>query len=113
MIDVKPYIEQLLKSIDGVKVAFYYPSSFNNLPAVSYYELADSEAMRADNREYAQDIDIQIDVWGTSAKQVNDIGISVNAVMQSDGWKRAFAADVPKDGSVYHRTMRFNKVIYI
>lgn len=113
MIDVKPHIEQLLKSIDGVKVAFYYPSSFNKMPVISYYELADSEAMRADNREYAQDIDIQVDIWGQSAKQVNDIGISVNAVMQSDLWKRTFSADVPKDGEIYHRTMRFNKVIYI
>lgn len=113
MIDVNPIVEKLLKSIDGVKVTFYYPSSFNTLPVISYYDISDIEGLRADNKEWTQDVDVQIDVWGKTAKQAKDISISVNDAMQSDGWRRTFSQPLPQDGEIYHRTMRFNKIFYL
>jgi hypothetical protein len=108
MYDVKPQINSLLSTIQGVGVSDAYPKSFNVLPQISFYEIANTDPLQLP-KEYLSDISIQIDVWhnrstGALAKQVDD-------KMKSIGFVRKFAADVPDPSGIKHKTMRYRGVV--
>ncbi|NLZ95786.1 MAG: hypothetical protein GX921_08185 [Bacteroidales bacterium] len=112
MIDVNAVVSPLLKQT-GVEVFFRYPNTFTNTPCISFYTLTDTQGFGADNEEWAQLTRVQVDVWAERAKDTSALGIKVNEIMQSDGWRREYAADLPnQNGEFEHKTMRFIKEIY-
>lgn len=112
MLDVNSIVEPMLVKA-GVSVCFRYPQEFTDIPCISFYNLSDTEGFRADCTEWAQLTRVQVDIWAEHATETNSVGIKVNEIMQADGWRREYAADMPKqDGKLEHRTMRFAKEIY-
>lgn len=116
MVDVNEMVANILSQLkkDGVRVCYQYPEEFAKLPAVSHYELFDSEGFRADNAEWSQKSRVQIDIWAEKKTEPARIAALVNALMQGAGWLREFSRDMPKltEQHLYHKTMRFAKEIY-
>ncbi len=112
MIDVNKIVREILDTLDGVKVTFYHPSQFNELPVISYYELTTSTGFCFDNAEQAQSSYVQLDIWGTSGGECSRIAVKVDAAMQNKGWYREMSRDMPPEDGVYHKTMRFSKEIF-
>ncbi|MCI8404792.1 MAG: hypothetical protein HFE49_07820 [Clostridia bacterium] len=109
MIDVNAEAQKALSGL-GCKVVYQYPETFNAMPVISYYNLAEKGAFYADNSECIQDGYIQVDIWSKIPKECADISIMVNSAMERDGWTRELSMDMPKKNEkVYHRTMRFQK----
>lgn len=108
MFDVKPFVLQALKTIEGVTVSDAYPSDFSKLPHISFYEVKNEEGVNALPGRLT-DVAIAIDVWhnrstGPIAKQVNE---KMNAI----GLGREFSYDVPDPSGVKHKTMRYRGLI--
>lgn len=108
MYDVKPEILALLESIPDVTVQGEYPKEFVNLPLISFYELANDEN-KPEIPGVLTEVSIQVDVWskrstGALAQQVNDL-------MNSIGFRRQMARDVPDPSGVNRKTMRYRGVI--
>ena len=51
MVDVNKITEEILSPLkdEGVKIQYHYPESFNLPPIISFYELINTEAFRAEN----------------------------------------------------------------
>ncbi len=112
MIDIKKDVAEKLSRISGVKINYYYPRSFNELPVITYYELSNSPEVFADDLEYSSNIAIQVDVWALNVGDMTDIAIKVSEIMVADGFKRAFAAEFFESGTgIHHKTMRFEKMV--
>lgn len=108
MYDIKPQVKILLESIEGVTVSDAYPKDFTKLPHISFYEQINNDYIKR-GPEYLTEIVLQVDIWhnrstGTLAQQVNE-------KMNSIGYRREFAADVPDPSSVKHKTMRFRGIV--
>jgi len=108
MYDVKAKINALLESIPGVTVSYAYPKDFSQLPHISFYELANSDPLRIEGSPLS-DISIQIDVWHN--KSTGALAQQVDEKMNSIGFRRQFAADVPDPGGIIHKTMRYRGVV--
>src|SRR5690554_888036 len=105
MYDIKPEVFQKLSEIVGEdNVSDEFPSEFNNLPYISFYELVNEDVYKLKEELYTE-IVIQIDIWhdrstGSLARQVNN-------AMNSIGLKRDFARDMPDQSGMKRKTMRF------
>ena len=108
MIDVNAEAEKTL-SVLGCKITYYYPENFNDLPVVSFYNLTETPDFSSDNEEDIQSGCVVVDIWADDPSQCGEIGLQVNDVMTADNWCREFSKDLPRDGDIYHRTMRFKK----
>ncbi|MDO5398220.1 MAG: hypothetical protein Q4G33_09845 [bacterium] len=112
MVDVNEIVRGILKRIDGIRVTFYHPETFNKLPIISYYELTTTTGFCADNAEQGQDSNVCIDIWGNSGAECSRIAILVDKEMQAESWYRSFSRDMTPEDGVYHKTMRYRKTIY-
>lgn len=108
MIDINAEAEKTLSALD-CKITYYYPENFNNLPVVSFYNLTEKPDFSSDNEEDIQSGCVVVDIWADDPSQCGKIGLQVNDVMTADNWCREFSRDLPRDGDIYHRTMRFQK----
>ncbi|MGN0150221.1 MAG: hypothetical protein ACI4C7_08250 [Clostridia bacterium] len=112
MVDANEIVRNILKTIDGVKVRFYHPGEFNSLPVISYYEITSPTGMCFDNEEQAQSSYMAVDVWGKSGAECARLAIEADRAMQKNGWYREYSRDMPPEGGVRHKTMRFYKEIF-
>ena len=87
-----------------------YPANNAALPAVSFYQAANSEYASTADGEYLTEIAFVFDVFAGSVKETDEIGAIVNVVMAGFGFARAFSYDVP-DSNVRHLTMRYRGII--
>lgn len=108
MIDINAEAEKTLSALD-CKITYYYPNNFNDLPIVSFYNLTETPDFSTDNEEDIQSGCVVVDIWADDPSQCGKIGLQVNDIMTSDEWYREFSKDLPRDGDIYHRTMRFKK----
>ncbi|MBR2744947.1 MAG: hypothetical protein IKE01_06625 [Clostridia bacterium] len=113
MNNLKPQIYNKLKEISNVEVSFFYPQKWTNLdtkPAISYYEINNSKASKADDGEYSSYIAIQVDVWTKSSSKCSELTILVNEKMEELGFERTLATDLfEQETKIFHKTMRFEK----
>ena len=110
MINLKPQILKKLKGISDVEVSYFYPQDWAKLPAISYYEMDNSLASKADDEEYSSNIAIQVDIWDKSSSQCSKLAIEVNKKMEDLEFERTLALDLFEDATkIYHKTMRFEK----
>jgi len=108
MYDVKTEINALLESIPGVVVTYAYPKDFKKLPVISFYEIGNSDPLGIRSSPLS-DISIQIDIWHN--KSTGALAQQVDEKMNSIGFRRQFAADVPDPGGIIHKTMRYRGVV--
>lgn len=110
MINLKPQILKKLKEISEVEVSYFYPQDWSKLPAISYYEMDNSMASKADDEEYSSNIAIQIDIWAKSSSKCSELAIEVNKKMEDLDFERTLAVDLfEQETKIYHKTMRFEK----
>lgn len=110
MTDINLEIERDLTDI-GVNPVFYFPESFNELPAVTFYNLTEKGHFSMDNTEAITYGAVQIDVWDRHGDTVGRLALRITEGLTEKGWAREFAGDMPPDESgAYHRTMRFSKI---
>lgn len=113
MINLKPQILKKLEEISDVEVSYFYPQKWSDLskrPAISYYEMDNSMASKADDEEYSSNIAIQIDIWAKSSSQCSKLAIQVNEKMEDLEFERTLALDLfEQETKIYHKTMRFEK----
>lgn len=112
MVDVNTAVRTVLNRVTDAAVRYFHPGEFNALPVISYYELTSGEGLRCDNEEWAQAASVCVDIWGKSGAQCAEIAAKVNAEMQSEGWRRELSRDMPPEDGVYHKAMRYAKMIY-
>lgn len=108
MKDINAEAEKTLSKLE-CRVQYYYPESFNDFPIVSFYNLAERPEFSSDNHEDIQNGTVVVDIWSDRKRECGDISLEVNEVMTADGWVREFSRDIPPEGRVYHKTMRFSK----
>lgn len=108
MYDVKPQINSLLESIPGVTVSDAFPKSPAETPRITFYELANNDPIKINNGPLS-DIAIQIDVWHT--RSTGALAAAVNEKMNSIGFRRQFAADMPDPSGIKRKTMRYRGVV--
>lgn len=110
MKNLKPQILKKLEEISDVEVSYFYPQNWAKLPAISYYEMDNSIASKADDEEYSSNITMQIDIWAKSSSQCSKLAIEVNKKMQELDFERTLALDLfEQETKIYHKTMRFEK----
>ncbi len=112
MINVNVMIDDILKQLKNIKVVSYHPEEFNEIPVVSYYEIASPTGFRADNQEWAQKSYIAIDIWAHSIGECGEIAIEIDRIMQAEGWYREMSTDMPPENNIYQKNMRFYKQIF-
>lgn len=112
MVDANKLVREILDTVGGAKVTFYHPSVLNELPVISYYELAASTGLCYDNGERAQGASIAIDIWGAGGGECARIAVQVDQAMQGAGWRRELSRDLPPEDGIYHKAMRFYKQLY-
>ncbi len=112
MVDVNKITRKILETLDGVKITFYHPNTFNRLPIISYYELVTVTGQCYDNAEQAQYSNMQIDIWGKSGSECSRLAIRVDEAMQAHGWCREFSRDMPPENNICQKTMRYSKEIF-
>ena len=111
MINLKASVYTALSGI-CTNVSFYHPESFENFPCISYYEITNKETNRADDGEYASEIEFIVDIWSKDASDISSLAISVNTAMQDIGFKRTASRDMyEKDTKIYHKNMKFTQTI--
>lgn len=108
MYDIKPTINSLLEEIEGVTVSDSYPEDFNKLPHISFYEQDNQDSYKLSKEVYTE-IVIQIDIWHN--RSTGTLAQAVNEKMNSIGFRREFARDIP-DPSIKHKSMRFKGKIH-
>ncbi|WIF95016.1 hypothetical protein [Caminicella sporogenes] len=107
MYDIKPQIFNLLKEIEGVTISDAYPKDFSKLPHISFYEQFNRDYLKK-GTEKLTEIVIQIDIW--HRRSAGAIAKAVDEKMNSIGFRREFAADIP-DPVVKHKTMRYRGIV--
>ncbi len=108
MYDVKPEVQSELSSIPGVTVSDAYPTDFGKLPHISFYEIANSNALNM-STEHLTDISIQVDIW--HKRSTGALAQSVDEKMNSLGLRRQFMADIPDPSGIKHKTLRYRGVV--
>lgn len=91
-------------------ILFGFPNSFESMPMVTYMEIEQADADRADDVSYAQSVKMQLDVWVDSAITGSTTGICelVDTVMQAAGFSLVFSSDIlDEDIRILHRVMRY------
>lgn len=111
MINLKPQVYKKLQEISDVEVSYFYPEKWvKGKKLISYYELDNSEASRADDEEYSSNIAIQVDVWCDSPNECSKLAIEVNKKMKDMEFHRTLCLDLYEQGAIkHHKTMRFEK----
>lgn len=108
MYDVKPEVFQALKTIpDVAKIVDSYPTSFAEMPLISFYEQTNRDEITA-LPGVLTNVTIQIDVWHNQS--TGDLARAVNAAMNALGLRREFAADLNETG-IKRKTMRYRGIV--
>lgn len=108
MYDVKPIVKQLLEAIPGVTVSDAYPTDWTKLPHISFYEIANVDPAKFSGQPLV-DVSIQVDVWHNQS--TGALAAQIDERMNSIGFRRQFAADVPDPSGIKHKTMRYRGLV--
>lgn len=108
MYDVKPEINSLLSTIEGVTVSDQFPAGPAQTPHITFKE-ADNSNYRNMRTEFQSEIIILIDVWHT--RSTGAIAKEVDDKMASIGFLRQFASDMNDPSGIKRKTMRYRGVV--
>ena len=95
-----------LHTLISDRIYFHYPNSFNNLPALSYFEYNNAGDLFADNVEIGSEIIFQLDVWANNSTSA--IALVVDTIMTGLDFVRIGAVDLyEKETSTHHKSMKY------
>jgi hypothetical protein len=76
------------------------------LPAITFFEVANSDAAFSDDHTFASEIIIQIDIWNKESTTV--IAQEVDRTMKKLSFQRISATDLlEEDSGIFHKAMRY------
>ena len=79
-------------------------------PYLTFFELANSPALQADDDEVESEFTIRVDLWGTASLSI--IASHVDRILKTIGYGRNYAMDndeVLDDGTrIFHKSMSFS-----
>ena len=93
MIDIKPYIAEILKDIAPVELSFN--ENFRTLPVILITETENDARVVINNTDRISRIVIQLDVYGEKAESTEKMAVSINNALTEKGF-RAARADQPR-----------------
>lgn len=108
MIDINTEAEKALSALP-YKLVFSHPEAWNELPAVSFYDIAAGGVFSNDNLPGFIDGLVAVDVWTREPSQAGTIALEITAVMEADGWRCEMNRFADKTDGIYHRALRFGK----
>lgn len=106
MRDLSPEVKQTLEAVCP-NVFYFYPNSFENMPAVSYYDCANSGD---DSRDLLTPVAFHIDVWALTVPTLKPLVKSVDEAIRGMGFRRTLSQSVPDPSGYRHQSMRFEGV---
>ncbi len=112
MIDKKESILNALKSdveltsLIADKVYWIRPASTPKPPYITFFELSNSEDASADDNEFSDQIEYQVDIWSSSS--FSQIAKATQRVMRSLGFTHVSLPDqFEEDTGIFHKAMQF------
>jgi hypothetical protein len=88
------------------RVSWIRPAGAKEYPYITFFEVTNSESQSADDEEYSNDIEIQVDIW-TKASTI-PITKAVQKVMRGLGFThQAQADDYSEATQIFHKPIRF------
>jgi hypothetical protein len=95
-----------LTSLVSGRVHWIKPATKSPPPYVTYFEVNNSESGSADDLEYANDIEIQVDIWASGS--TIPIAKVVQKVMRGLGFIHQAMPDLYEDATqIFHKPIRF------
>ena len=106
-------IYELLKELN-VKVVWYYPETFKNLPIISYYIAndADQSFTTGSNLVLTEQACI-IDVWARTPEETISLASQTDSKLKQIGLKKVFANSLDPLGDAKRISMRYEWVFNI
>lgn len=90
------------------KKVYWLMAANSKPPYITLFEVTNSESESADDEEYANDIEIQVDLWSTGSPM--PIAKQVQKVMRGLGFIHDAGPDsYEKETKTYHKPLRFSK----
>lgn len=108
MIDILPYVAQLLKGLAQVELAYTGISA--ELPLIVLSEMDNSAAIIADSKEWASAITLQLDCYHIGEKAVKDIAMAASDILVQNGFRRA-TGQLIKEDNLDRYMMQFSCVV--
>ena len=104
MVDIKPQIAALLEN--KAEIGLSYNRNENRLPFICLTETDNSARIVINGSDRVSSIVIQLDVYGETPKQTEELAAEVSALLTGKGGKRSFSQLIT-DEKVPRRCMRF------
>ena len=108
MIDILPYVAQLLKGLAQIELAYTGISA--ELPLIVLSEMDNSAAIIADSKEWASAITLQLDCYHIGEKAVKDIAMAASDILVQNGFRRV-TGQLMKEDNLDRYMMQFNCVV--
>lgn len=106
----KSDIYNSLKSLNYY-VSQSQPSTFNELPAITFSVGNNSINYDLDNNVGTQDIEVIVDIWAEDSVTASKVLSEVEQTMRLQNYRMSFSNDIPNTGNLYHINCRFQKVM--
>lgn len=86
------------------------PTAKNTFPYITYFEVSNYESDSADDEEYADNIEIQVDIWQKGGSTI-PIAREVQRVLRKLGFVHNAMPDMYEpDTQIFHKAIRFTIV---
>lgn len=89
MVDVKPYIAQILGEVADVELSF--PECAESLPLIALTETDNVSSVMLSGDDRYSVITLQLDVFAAAVSQAQELAAAVNAILAAKGLKRSFS----------------------
>lgn len=93
----------------GYSVTQTKPTTFTDLPAITFSVGNNAISTDLDGNITSQDIEVQIDIWAEDSVTASTVLTQVEELMRSNLYIMSFSNDVPNAGNLYHTVCRFAK----
>jgi hypothetical protein len=103
MRDLSPEVKTALEEVCS-NVFYFYPDSFESLPAISYYDSGNS---CEDSRDLLTPVSFHVDVWALTVSALKLLVASADTAMRGLGFRRTFSQPVPETTGYRHQSMIF------
>lgn len=104
MVDIKPQIAALLEN--EASIGLSYNRNENPLPFICLTETDNSARIVINGQDRVSSIVIQLDLYGETAKETEELAARVSALLTENGGKRSFSQLIT-DERTPRRCMRF------
>lgn len=97
-----------LNNLVNGRIHYIRPStSKNTFPYITFFEVSNSETESADDEEYADDIEIQVDIWQKGGSTI-PIAREVQRILRKLGFIHNAMPDMYEpDTQIFHKAIRF------